>query len=338
MSDETYRRMNAIMWNSALKRAQEERPDYRFYLPFGAGDGRELPSELIGVSEHPSQAVPQLPAVHLSYFKWPQRQTFSHEHAPISAAEVAERCGTTISCEEKVDKNDDVPDITWRAVTLTTADGRALRESWDMAMDEHPFERTWPPTAAQVLDKLAREVVDIDDGRTDKEWLELQTPDHRGQLEKVQRWHEEHDKREDFIAGTLRRRRIDAWELYRLLGADLYEGLTAGYREPLAAALFAAGDADERARARNVQLKALGKRLRAARRELGLSVEKTAEFTGLAKARVQGAERGSGTLKLTELLILSELYRIPVDELVADMNTADAGSGTPDMKRRGDSV
>ncbi|MEA2276825.1 MAG: hypothetical protein QOC78_1785 [Solirubrobacteraceae bacterium] len=74
----------------------------------------------------------------------------------------------------------------------------------------------------------------------------------------------------------------------------MHEAQTASYRQPLAGTLFTAADADERAAADKQRLKALGRRLRGARAELGLSVEYVAELTRPAETRVIGAERRAG--------------------------------------------
>jgi hypothetical protein len=142
----------------------------------------------------------------------------------------------------------------------------------------------------------------------------LQEPEQREHFRRVG----EMEGMADVVPDMLNRDRQSAWQLYRFLGAEPYEALTAGYREPLAAALFAAADADARAAAQKAHLQRLGQCLRAARTELGLSVERVVELTGLTKARVQGAERGTGVLKLTDLLTLSEFYRVPVEQLLAE--------------------
>jgi hypothetical protein len=316
----THDALAEVMWRHALRRAREECPDFRFY--------RDLPSELYGVSEYPSAFEPRLRGVHESYFTWPKRDTFSYTTAEVTPEDVATRLDVYLECEEEQDEPSAGArrGMQWRRVRLT-ADGRELRDIWDLADDKRPFEKPWPPTAAQVLKARARDAVTVDDGRSAEEWLALHEPEERERLRRLRSM----EGREDILAEILDGYRRSAWELYRFLGPELYEGLTAGYRQPLAAALFAAADAEARAVAEKARLMALGRRLRAARTELGLSVEQVVELTGLAKARVQGGERGSGVLKLTDLLALSELYRIPVDQLLAEPEPAE-----PDAQRHYD--
>lgn len=165
-----------------------------------------------------------------------------------------------------------------------------------------------------MLEARAREAVEVDDGRSEEEWLALQEPEKREYFRQLR----DEEDMGDVVTDILTTRRRSAWQLYRFVGPELYEALTAGCRQPLAAALFAAAGAQERATAQKARLHRLGQRLRTARSELGMSVERVTELTGLAKARVQGGERGTGVLKLTDLLTLSELYRVPVEQLLAE--------------------
>jgi hypothetical protein len=321
-SDDARRRINDLMWDVALRQARERFPDYRFY--------RQVPSEYLGVEEAPDPEQPSLRGVHLSYLDWPQRETFSHQTAPLSPEQVLARVKLTLECVEKEPEDLAGETTQWRHVTLTGPDGRSVTDAWDLAVgDEHPFDEPWPPSAAQVLESMARDAAQVDDGRSAEEWLEaLPDPKAREHWREVQQMRVERDA----IGEHVRYQRQEAWRLYRLLGAELYEGLVAGYRVPLASALYQNADPDQRASAQRQRAKRLGGRLRAARTEAGLSVEQACELTGLATARVVGGERGQATLKVSDLLALASLYRADPAELLAEPEPA-PNEGSADVSR-----
>lgn len=298
-------RVAQILQGSALERAPKEHPDYRFFT--------QVPDGLWSVVEHPAEFAPGLPAVPEAYFSWPQRDTFSYATKPLFPEDVVARVDIQLKHEERDDDDAVGPQVgmRWRHVVLMK-DGRELRNVWDVSRAGRPFKKPWPPSAAQALETHAREAVEVDDGRSDDEWLTLQAE------EKREHWLSMRDdeKAARYLSESLERRRQAAWQLYRFLGAELYEALTASYRQPLAVALFKAKLPKDRTAELTERLKYIGGHLRAARKSLVLSVEQVAELTGLSKARVQGAERGTGTTKVTDLVVLAELYRLDTAELV----------------------
>lgn len=293
-------RVNDLLWTHAIAQAEQDLPEYRFYRPDA------VPANLVDVCERPSSRFPDLPAVHVSYLTWPDRQRPAQPVSPLTGDEVAARCdGLRVICSETSETLNDLV-VRQRSVTVTKADV-TIRHGWDVAVDERRrFEKPWPAPLGAVLEDLARRCVTIDDGCSEQQWRERLDPEMRAHAETI-------DAMDLGLQGAMfRSARRDAWTLHRILGADLYEALTAQWRHQPAAEPVDVDQDHER-------LRTLGVRLRTMRTSANLTVEDVAALTGVPKTRVRDAERGGRTLKVTDLLALARLYEVsPVGLLEQD--------------------
>jgi transcriptional regulator with XRE-family HTH domain len=70
--------------------------------------------------------------------------------------------------------------------------------------------------------------------------------------------------------------------------------------------------------------RAIGQRLRARRRLLGLTQRAVADGCGLTFQQIQKYETGQVTLSVARLIALSEVLEAPVGELLRDLSTTTA--------------
>ena len=71
----------------------------------------------------------------------------------------------------------------------------------------------------------------------------------------------------------------------------------------------------------NIDYKLIGKRIREARKRVGISQEKLGELIDVATAYVSRVERGSSHVNLKKLSQISVALNTPIEELVSDTTT-----------------
>lgn len=71
----------------------------------------------------------------------------------------------------------------------------------------------------------------------------------------------------------------------------------------------------------NIDYKLIGKRIKEARKKVGISQEKLGELIDVATAYVSRVERGSSHVNLKKLSQISVALNIPIEELVSDTTT-----------------
>jgi transcriptional regulator with XRE-family HTH domain len=81
-------------------------------------------------------------------------------------------------------------------------------------------------------------------------------------------------------------------------------------------------------RAHRFALKLLGRRLRRARTDAGLSRQEVSGLTGISASRVANIENGYEQVKGSELFDLSETFNLPFDYFIADLCATDANGLT----------
>ncbi len=282
----------------ALGAGEPADPEYRFYLPRWGSAGLVGPKwpDHISTLDAEYPAGDDLPALHESRLRWPERDTPPGHVEPLSPDEVVARAGITISCSEK---DPDDPDLgRSRNVTLSVGD-RQIEHRWDMELGERKFAKPWPPPAAAVLARLAESAAEVDDGRGVDDWLLAQPDGHGEELVK------ELDR--EMLEQMLGARRSHAWRLYRLLGGELYEALVASHRRPVPVVRFEQRSPEERRDTYEQRLRRAGGRMRKKREAMGLTLAQAAGLLGLSPARVAEVEQGAD-LSVVELTSVCELY------------------------------